>query len=571
MVTKFTEAKTLLDLFKYIATTHKSESSFNYIHHDEWRALSTKDFVKKTLAVAKYLRSIGVTHKSKVAIFAKSSPFWLIYDFAIQLNGAISVPMFTNISNENLKFQIENSGVKFAFVDGGDNWQEIKKFANDFDKIITHSLKVKGAKFVCLNKIIDDPANSKLTISSFKKVIHPDDIATIIYTSGSTGNPKGVCLTHQNLISQVKAANKLFSLNHDDTALSFLPLAHIFERMVMLLYMMRDVKIYFADDINNVQNLLQEIKPTVVTTVPRLLEKIYLKIRDKILSASFAKKYLALIALKYALAAPTDWSKNTPIWKFFNKILYAKIIGLLGGNIRIMISGGAPLSIDTNRFFFNIGLPLYQGYGLTETSPVISVNYPKATKFASSGKTLPLVNVKIEPDGEILVKGPNIMQGYYKDKQETQQVMEDGWLKTGDLGYVDKDGYLFINGRKKELMKTSNGKYVSPINIEAKLKNIPYVEMSMAVADGLKFVSAIIFPDLLSLKAKKIKLKKYHLMVAKEIEIINKDLNHWEKVQKFIIAKELPSVENNQLTPSMKIRRHIILEFYKKPIIHLYK
>jgi long-chain acyl-CoA synthetase len=423
MVTKFSEAETLVDLFKYISKTHKSDFCLNHINLDQWRHISTKDFVRKTLAVAQYLRSIGVTHKTKVAIFAKSSPYWLIYDFAIQLNGAISVPMFTNISNENLKFQIENSGVKFAFVDGSDNWQEIKSFINNFDKIIIHSLKVRNQKLVYLSRILDNPENSNLSLNSFKKVIHPDDVATIIYTSGSTGFPKGVCLTHRNLISQIKATGQLFPLDNNDIALSFLPLSHIFERMVMLLYLSQNVKVYFADDISNVQNLLTELKPTIVTTVPRLLEKIFLNIKEKISSSNFIKKSIAHIAFRYALNASANWSKNNPLWKLFNKILFSKIINILGGNIRIMITGGAPLSADINRFFFNIGLPLYQGYGLTETSPVISVNHPKATKFASSGKTLTSVNVKIESDGEILVKGPNIMQGYYKNKSETNNII----------------------------------------------------------------------------------------------------------------------------------------------------
>lgn len=571
MVTKFTEVKTLVDLFKYIATNNKSDSFLNYLNHDEWRAISTKDFIKKTLALAKYLRDIGVTSKTKVAIFADSSPYWLIYDFAIQLNGAVSVPMFTNISSNNLKFQIENSGVKFAFVDGGDNWQGIKEFIDNFDQIIIHNLKVKNPKLIYLSKIFDNTESHNLTIDSFRKTINPDDIATIIYTSGSTGNPKGVCLSHQNLISQLKATNKLFDLSNDDKALSFLPLAHIFERIVMLLYMTCNVKIYFADDIQNVQKLLTEVKPSVVTTVPRLLEKIYMRIREKISDTSPPKKYIAGLAFKYASVVSPNSSKNNPIWKLFNKILYNKILDLLGGNIRIMISGGAPLSVNINRFFFNVGLPLYQGYGLTESSPVISVNHPSAVKFASCGKPIPLVNVKIANDGEILAKGPNIMNGYYKNKAETNQVIENGWLKTGDLGYLDAEGFLFVNGRKKELMKTSNGKYVSPVVIEEKLKTIPHIETAMIVADGMKFVSALLFVDSKVLKSKKIKFKKYNSIVEKEIETINKDLNHWEQVQKFIISKELPSVENNQLTPSMKIRRHIILEHYKKSITSLYK
>jgi long-chain acyl-CoA synthetase len=341
--------------------------------------------------------------------------------------------------------------------------------------------------------------------------------------------------------------------------------------MVMLLYLQKNVKVYFADDITNVQNLLTEIKPTIVTTVPRLLEKIFFNVKEKISNLKITQKMAANLALKYALKANTNASKNTPIWRIFNKILYAKIINILGGNIKIMISGGAPLSKNINKFFLNIGLPLYQGYGLTETSPVISVNHPNASKFASSGKTIPNVKVKIAEDNEILVQGPNLMNGYYKNQTETNKIMNNGWLKTGDLGYIDDEGFLFINGRKKELMKTSNGKYVSPLNIEEQLKEISNVESAMIIADGHKFVSAIIFIDLKNLKKNKTKLKDFENNLESSISEINKNLNHWEKVQKFIIAKELPTIENNQMTPSMKIRRHIILDHYKKQITSLYK
>ncbi|MBL6785060.1 MAG: long-chain fatty acid--CoA ligase [Rickettsiales bacterium] len=570
MVTNFSEAETLVDLFKFIAKNHKSDFCLNYLNNDHWKHISTKDFIKKTLALAQYLKSIGVTNNSKVAIFAKSSPYWLIYDFAILLNGAISVPMFTNISPLNLSFQIKDSGVKFAFVDGSENWQEIKKYIKNFDEIIVHSIKVKSPKVTYLSHIIENAENS-VSINCFKKQINTNDIATIIYTSGSTGNPKGVCLTHGNLVSQVQSSSKLFDLSNTDTALSFLPLAHIFERMVMLLYLTQNVKVYFADDVLNVQKLLAEVKPTVITTVPRLLEKIFFGVKEKIASASFVKRSIAKIAFKYALKASTDWSNKNFIWSLSNKILYKKIIDNLGGNIKIMITGGAPLTADIYKFFINIGLPLYQGYGLTETSPVISVNYPNAVKFGSSGKVLPSVKVKINTDGEILVKGPNVMHSYYKNIKETENAIKDDWLYTGDLGRIDSDGYLFINGRKKELMKTSNGKYVSPVNIEAMLKNIDHVENAMIVADGYKFVSAIIFPNKAGLKSNKIKLKKFYKYVSDEIDQINKNLNNWEQVKKFIIAKDNPSISNNQLTPSMKIRRHIILDHYKKSILALYK
>tara|TARA_A100001015_G_scaffold314033_1_gene422640 strand:- start:2788 stop:4509 length:1722 start_codon:yes stop_codon:yes gene_type:complete len=563
----------LAELLSLIFENPRNDQFTNYQLNGDWVNISNREFCHKIFLLTEKLKSLGVKRNDRVAIFADSSPFWLMADFSCQLIGAVSVPMFTNISIENLKFQLQDCQAKHAFVIGSNKWQVIKKFKSQFKNIFTHQLRVKDPIIHSISEIFTSKVNfsKKLNFEKYSKNIKKNDLASIIYTSGSQGMPKGVMISHYNLISQIKDANSFFKLNKDDVALSFLPLAHIFERMVMSFYLARNIKIYFADDVNNVPDLLKDVKPTIITTVPRLLEKIYAKISLKLSSSSIIKKLIAGYAMKYAMQKEIGSMRIKFIENLFNKILYKKLLRIFGGKIRIMISGGAPLDKDIYRFFTNIGLPLYQGYGLTEASPVISTNCPRNHLFASSGKVFPSVKVKISKDGEILAKGPNIMLGYLNNLTETKNTIKSSWLKTGDRGEINKDGYLFITGRIKDLQKTSNGKYVATNLLTEKLKKIPLIENSVIIADGRKFVSAILFPDFASLKTKKINLRKFRKLLAKEIDEINKDLNHWEQIRKFHLAKTSPTIDNQELTPSMKLRPNFIIENYKKAIANMYK
>lgn len=565
---KYTEIENLADLLVYISKKKNRDSYLNYLKSGIWQNISSSEFCRKTFSLVLAFKEKGIKQGDRVAIFADSSPYWLMFDFALQYIGAVSVPMFTNIAPVNLDFQIKDSKVKFAFVDGGEKWQSLKQYKEDFHKIFIHNLRVKGENIENLSEIFNKYESKSIPAPANIKA---EDIATIIYTSGSTGNPKGVCLSHANLISQLKGAAKSFPLDSNkDVALSFLPLAHIFERLVILLYLSKKIKIYFADEIENVPVLLKEVKPTIMTTVPRFLEKVSAKINENIESLSIVPRLLAKLAVKYAYNMPVSYAKKMPIYSFFSKLFYRKFLLAFGGNIGIIMSGGAPLNPRLYKFLVNIDLPIYQGYGLTESSPVIAANNPKESKIGSSGKAFPEVKIKISEDGEILAKGPNVMLGYLNNKEETDKTIQDGWLCTGDLGYLDKDKFLYVTGRKKDLQKTSNGKYVTPTMLEARLKEIPYVDNAMIVADGRTFVSAIIFPDLKKLKSKKIKLKSYNKILSEQIENLNKDLNHWEQIRRFIISKNMPSIANEELTPSMKLRRHVITEHYSKEIEALY-
>ena len=578
------QLNTLADLVLQIHSQPVKNNFLNYLKQSSWINLSNKEFSQKIYLLAKNLKKLGIKKGDTVALFADSSPYWLICDLGCQLIGAITVPMFTNVSKENLKFQLEHSKVKYAFVIGGDKWQIIKKYSENFKYIFTHELKVQNKKAIPISKFFGDAEiEHNLNFEKFLKTVKKDDLATIIYTSGSTGIPKGVCLTHNNLISQVKDAANIFPIDHRDIALSYLPLAHIFERMVAYFYLSKNMVIYFADEIGNVPDLMKETKPTIMTTVPRLLEKIHDKINTNITLAPLVKQTIAKTAICYAAYMPNYLKMILPFGKIFHRLIYKKLLAIFGGNMKIMISGGAALAPEIYSFFTNIGLNLYQAYGLTESSPGISSNTPKNHKIFSSGKPFPSVEIKIstikdhEDDqqnsniGEILAKGPNIMAGYFANETETKKTICNGWLKTGDLGYLDKDGYLFITGRIKELQKTSYGKYVPTNLLENKLKQIPFIENALTIVNGRKFVSAILFPDNKLIKEQKITIKKLNSIIDINLEKLNNSVNSWETIKKFHLAKTSPTIENGELTPSLKLRKHIIEENYKNVIAQFYK
>ena len=571
MKLKFSELTTLADLLVYLSWQESNKNFANFLNNGDWVSHSTKIFLTKTFILAKNLKKLGVKKGDKIAIFSDSSPYWLVCDLACQLVGAISVPMFTNIADENLKYQLQDCEAKCAIVIGSNKWQILKPHVKNFECIITHDFKIRQERAKNLSDLMNSEKHYELNFSQFAKHIKADDIATIIYTSGSTGKPKGVVLTQRNLMSQIKDTAKTFTLTKDDVVLSYLPLAHIFERMVMYFYLSKNLSIYFADDVLNVANLLQEVKPTVLTTVPRLLEKIYGKINLKIADAPLAKKIIAVPALWYAKNIAVNIAPKIPVKRLFQKLIYNRLLKVMGGNIRLMISGGAALDTDINRFFTNVGLPIMEGYGLTEAAPVIAANAPNAYKFASVGKVFPSVEVKISESGEILAKGPNIMHSHYNDSKATDDVLKNKWLYTGDMGHLDDEGFLFITGRIKELQKTSNGKYVPTIILENKLKQISLADNALVIADGKKFVSAIIFPDYKLVKEQKLSLKALDEYFSAEIDKVNKNFNHWEKIQRFILAKNEATISSGEMTPSMKLRRYKIMENYSKKIEKIYQ
>lgn len=573
---KFT---TICDIISYQAANFQNPRALNFKINNELKSFSNQEFFENIFHFACGLREIGFKKGQTLANYSYQNPIWLIVDLGAILAGAITVPIFENISNENLAFEISDAAVEYIFTD------------NDRFLIADRQLKVisfgfKSANGITFEEVLEIGKKAvlarKYEFETLRKEAQEDEVATIIYTSGTGGTPKGVELTHKNLISQVIATEQFFPLKPGCVILSFLPLAHIFERMVMMFYLTRGVSVYFADDVKNVGNILREISPNMMTTVPRLLEKVYGKINEGIEAGSFVKKFLGKMAVKRALNKDVNAAPNL-LDKIFDKLVYKKFRTALGGKMEMIICGGAALSLDMQHFYKNIGVNIYCGYGLTETSPAISANCPTANKIGTVGKLFPEVEIKIANDGELWIAGPNVMKGYHNMPQKNAEVFEGKWLKTGDNAQLDADGFLIITGRKKELFKNANGKYVSPVAIEQKInQQLGFLIGSIVIAEGRKFTSAVLFPDfelLGKFKAKMdfsgsdeefLKSKRLHNFVEAKIRELNKSLNHWEEVQKFYIATKPISIESGEITPSMKLKRNVLEEKYKNEIDALY-
>lgn len=558
---------TFPQLLDHIKTSVDNHTYLSYLDNGSWKSFSSAEFVIRVDRLAASFAHHGVVKGTSVAIVSDSSPFWLMIDFALQRLGAISVPIFANIARENLHYQIKDSAIEYAFIASQEKYDQLEESLAAMKLVVTLGITPHLDNVIDFETFLNTP--SELPSIS----VLEDDIATIIYTSGSTGKPKGVELTHKNLMSQLKDVQCAIPISSEEIALSFLPLAHIFERMVVLYYLANGISIYFADDVKNVGNLIKEIRPTVMTVVPRLLEKIYTKMHDKINETSGVKGLIGKWAVNLADTKDVHQAKGV-LDKFANKLVYSKLTEALGGRLQYMISGGAALSAPVERFFVNIGIPLYQGYGLSETSPVICVNTPTAYRFGSCGKKLQSVEVKLSSEGELLVRGPNVMHGYHNMADETAKTVQNGWLHTGDLAQIDDEGYIFIKSRQKELFKTSTGKYVSAVSIEHHLTHSKWIDYAIIVADNKPYVTALIFLDPL-MSSEPFEdylddLKTTERMIQL-INRVNKHLNAWEQIQKYTLVPTIPTIENHILTPSMKISRNRVYSDFSTQIDAMYQ
>ena len=587
------------------------KDAFNWREKDNkiWHQLSNQDFFNYIFYFAAGLREIGLNQeeKNKVAIFAYQSPIWLIADFGSIIAGAISIPIFNNISSENFNYQINDCKPSYLFIDNiellnnqefnFDNFKKIilyQSWNNDniesdfiakydnkkphFDKIIFFKdLLIQGKKSIEQKKYIWQSLINQLSI---------EDLATIIYTSGTTGNPKGVMISHKNLLTQIADTTTFFKLTEQDKALSFLPLAHIFERMVMTFYLTQNIKIYFAEDIKNIPEILKEIKPTLMTTVPRMLEKVYNKIKASHEGKNLFAKILIKTSLK--IANKSFYNKfflNLLLLKIFDILVYRKFRNALGSNMRMIICGGAPLNERIENFYWQIGIKIFCGYGLTESSPVISANCPAFYKLGTVGKKYDSVTIKINQDKELLACGNGITNGYYNNPEATNKLFtETNWLKTGDLAEIDSQGFVKIIGRKKDVFKSSNGKFIHPTLLEQKLlEKINFVSDVLIIADNRSFVSALLFVDDIAIGnlqkqifpnssiADFINSQLLLEIINNKIKQINQELDHWENIRKFIVINSQLSIGKGEITPSMKIKRKIIEQKYQQEIDNLYQ
>ena len=561
--------KTLFDIPKYIDENINNPTYLNYIDKNgNYEAISSKEFFSNINKLSKAFYSNGVRKGTTVGIVSESSPFWLMIDFALQRLGAISVPIFANIASDNLLYEIEDAEISYLFIASDEKLNILKPYLDKMNLVV-----VKDVEYCSKNVM----SWEYFLLESDEEIeyaeILPNDIATIIYTSGSTGCPKGVELSHKNLVTQLYDTYEHYKLLPEDRALSFLPLAHVFERMVMMFYLVSGTSVYFVDDVKLVAKRIKEVKPTVMTVVPRLLNKMHAKMHEKIENSYFIKKLLGLAALKRAENKEPDDKIPCFLDSIYEKLVYEKFREALGGNLRIVISGGAPLSMKVYRFFLNIGVPVYQGYGLTETSPVISTNSPLKSKCGTCGVLFSHVEAKLGKKNELLVRGDSVMLGYHKDKEKTDEVIDkDGWFHTGDIVNIDEEGFLTITSRLKEMFKTSTGKYVSALPIEEQLCGCRVIEHAMIIAEGRPYTTVLIFPDQNILEKNQGKLIQKDIeKIQKAIKKINSILSKWEQMQEYHIVTTIPTIEDGILTPSMKLSRNKAEKIYNKEIEYMYR
>ncbi len=556
-----------------------------------WRKYSTKEFVDTVNDLASGLLNLGLGKGDKISIISNNRPEWNFADYACQVIAAVSVPVYPTISENDLGFILNDADVKLIFVSSEDLYQKVKGVAAQKRpelQIYTFNT-IQGAKSWTELRDSGKASPQQNKIKELSDSVKPTDLFTILYTSGTTGVPKGVMLNHSNLLSNCFAAEGLCPFREEWRALSFLPLNHVYERMLNTLYIYLGVSVYYAESLETIGDNLKEIKPQIFVTVPRLLEKVYDKIVGKGSELTGIKKKLFFwalnLGLRYELDGANGWWYEFQL-KIANKLIFSKWREALGGNIVAVCSGGAALQPRLARVFNAGGIKVLEGYGLTETSPVVAVNnfFPGGMWFGTVGPVVDGVTVKIAEDGEILVKGPNIMMGYYNRPDATAEVMDkEGWFHTGDIGEFIKGKYLKITDRKKEIFKTSGGKYIAPLLIENKLKESPYIEQAMVIGESQKFPSAFIVPAFAALQvwAKKNNIafssneelvanKAVKDLIRAEVEKANASLAQYEKIKREELVTTEWSVQSGEMTPKLSMKRKVIMEKNKELYSKIY-
>lgn len=554
----------------------------------QWKAVSTAQYLQQANALSRALLSMGVEPNAKIAMISMSNRTeWSIVDTGVLQIGAQNVPIYPTISEEDYAYILNHSESVYCFVSCAEVLEKVRAVQKQVPSLkeVFSFDRIEGCRhWGELLELGADEATQE-AVEARKAAVKPEDLATLIYTSGTTGRPKGVMLSHENIVSNVLASKERVPFEYGSLALSFLPVCHIFERMILYLYQYCGISIYFAESLETISDNLKEVKPNVMTVVPRLLEKVYDRIIGRGADLTGVKKALFFwavdLGLKYEPYGANGWWYEKKLG-LARKLIFSKWKEGLGGNLDTMVSGSAALQARLARVFGAAGIPVMEGYGLTETSPVISVNDERnrGWKIGSVGKVIKGVDVKIASDGEILCKGPNVMMGYYKDAERTAEVMDpDGYFHTGDIGEIDSEGFLWITDRKKEMFKTSGGKYVAPQLLENRMKQSRFIEQVMVVGEGEKMPAALIQPNFeflfewakrhdleLGSTSEAIQHPRVVERFKEEVEEANEQFAKWEKVKLFRLTPDTWSVDEGHLTPTMKLRRKVIKEKY----IHLY-
>lgn len=581
------EVTRLIDLLPNQLEKFPKADAFAAKENGNWKTYSTAETIDIVNNFSYGLLASGIQKGDKIGIIANNRPEWNFTDHACLQIGVQDVPIYPTVSDADLKYILQESEVKFVFVSTKELFDKVKVCSagiSNLKEVYTFN-KVYGAKHWTDITELGKKNPAKETVEAIRQSIKPGDLATVIYTSGTTGVPKGVMLSHDNLVSNFKDCDILCPFKSSWKALSFLPLNHVYERMLSYLYVYFGVSIYYAESMESIADNLKEIKPNIFVTVPRLLEKVYDKIVGKGSDLTGIKRALFFwaldLGLRYELHGANGWWYETQL-KLANKLIFSKWREALGGNITAIASGGAALQPRLARVFHSAKIPVLEGYGLTETSPVIAVNnfQPNAIKFGTVGTILKGVEIKFADDGEILCKGPNVMLGYFKHPELTAEVIDkDGWFHTGDIGVMEENRFLKITDRKKEIFKTSGGKYIAPQMIENKLKESRFIEQAMVIGENEKFAAALIVPSIAFVKdwasRKGISFSKDEDIVhskdvrdriREEIEEVNKTLGHFESIKKFELLPREFSIEKGEMTPKLSLKRKVILEHNQEAV-----
>ncbi|MDZ7263363.1 MAG: long-chain fatty acid--CoA ligase [candidate division KSB1 bacterium] len=595
-------ASTLTEMFLNTVKTHGPKTSLMTKVGGQYQGFSYQELGERVKHFALGLASLGVHRGDRVSLLSENRPEWAIADLAIISLGAINVPIYPTLIPKQIEYILNDSEAKVIITSTAEQTQKILQILRDLPVL----------KYIIFINPIENPSAQMFSFEQVAvrgqefekaqpdyydkatKAVMPDDPCGIIYTSGTTGNPKGAILTHNNILSNVKGGVATLKISSDDTFLSFLPLCHVFERMAgHFCALSAGSTIAYAESIDTVAQNLGEVKPTIMTSVPRLFEKMYTRVLENAAAGGAVKKKIFDWAIKTGekyVQAQAEGKINGPLKFKYNlatKLVFSKLHERVGGRLRFFISGGAPLPKEIGEFFHYAGIKILEGYGLTETSPVIAVNLEEKFKFGTVGPALKAggVEVKIADDGEILTRGPHVMKGYYKKPAETNEVIDDdGWLHTGDIGFLDDDGYLVITDRKKNIIVTSGGKNIAPAPIENTMLTSPLIDQILVIGDRRKFLSALVVPnfEMLSSYAKEqniaykdqaelVQHPKINQWVASEIERLSSGLARFEQIKAFRLMPRLFTIEEGELTPTLKIKRKVVEEKYAELIDSMYQ
>ncbi|AFL88037.1 AMP-forming long-chain acyl-CoA synthetase [Terriglobus roseus DSM 18391] len=581
------QLRTLNDVFRN-ATSRGQSRAILSPSGDQWLPISCDALYWRTRRLAAWLMAQGITKGDRVALIAENRWEWPVTDFACLAIGAIDVPMFPTLTADQTEAQLRDSGAKIVFVSTPDLATKILKSGLDVTVVVMDA--EASSQHIAFADLVagEEPGTRDADFDATLQAIEPGDIATIIYTSGTTGDAKGVVLTHGNIASNLTETTDLFRFGAEDLMVSFLPLSHVTARHIDYLFYAENVTLAYVSRPERVLPAMAAVKPTIFVAVPRVYERVRQSAEGKALKAGGLKAKIFAWAIRTGgkhrdQVAQAQGDPSSLAWKIANKLVYSKLREAMGGRVKVFVAGGAPLGIDLARWFADAGIPIFEGYGLTETSPVIAVNLPGKNKLGSIGPKLKNLDVRFAEDGELEVRGPSIFQGYWQKPEQTAAVMDGEWFKTGDIGAVDAEGFLSITDRKRELIKTVSGKFIAPQPIENRLKVSPLIGFAALQGDTRKYVTAIVSPDLVALEewareqgiqsSDRTALVREPKVIARyqqEFDRVNADAAPWEKVKRFRLVPDEWTVDTGEMTPSLKLKRRIVAARYASEIDALY-